>query len=152
MWFSSAAVLFIDVNTKGHHPLLAITILHCWKITFEYRYTFFPHNESLAESVLFFLSCCLTSHRLLPLLAKSRGFFFFSSGPLCGACLCCDILVLTKTLGEEKKNLRRKEKREREKDKNAARQLSRALTEPLFSTHCLRCVTMHTKYIDEWLK
>ena len=39
------------------------------------------------------------------------------------------------------------------KDRNAGRQQSStALTEPLFSTHCLRYATMHSKYNEQWLK
>lgn len=101
--------------------------------------------QRLAESVLFFRCFCLTSHRLLPLLAESRVNFF--SGLLCGACLWCDIPVLTIRLGEWKRK-----KKPLEKDRNAARQQSQELTATLFSSHCLRYAAMHTKYSEEWLK
>lgn len=114
--------------------------------------------HSLAESVPFFLCFCLTSHRLLPLLAESSFLFFFLlSGPLCGACLWCDILVLTTRLWERnKKNLRKRKHEKKRKKKTcskAAKRRSQVLAEPLFfSAHCLRYATVHTKYNEEWLK
>lgn len=126
-----------------------ITVFQCWKISSVYNRKAEPHFfstmkvisvfQSLAESVLSFLCFCLTSHRLLPRLAESRVDFFFF-GPLCVVTSLSwrDYVRGRKTF--------RKNERKRQKCSKAV------VTEPLFSTHCLRFATMHTKHNKEWLK
>lgn len=102
--------------------------------------------QSLAESVLFFLCFCLTSHRLLPLLAESRVDFFFLAlfvVPVCG---------VTSLSWQQDCERGRKTFRKKKRCSKAAKQHSHVLAEPLFSAHRLRYATMHTKYNEEWLK
>lgn len=136
--------------------LSPLTALHCQKNlntreklsphrhTFSLPWKWFPVFQSSAESMLFFLCFCLTSHRLPPLLAESRVIFF--SGPLCQEEDVTLQTGTTKRLGEGRENLQRKKKH-----RNAARLKTQILTEPLFSTHRLRYATMHSKYNEEWL-
>lgn len=105
--------------------------------------------QSLAESVLFFLCFCLTSHRLLPLPAESRESVFFRPSLWCLSVVwhpCPD----NETMWEEEKA----SEKERDKDRNAVRQQSSTAeySPSLCSAHCLRYATMHTKYNHEWLK
>lgn len=82
--------------------------------TFSLPWKWFPVFQSSAESMLFFLCFCLTSHRLPPLLAESRVIFFFWPS------LWCLSVVWHPPLDKETR--RREEKPSEKKKKNTEMQ------------------------------